>query len=128
MTRMVTLAEACHRLGWTDERAVQRLYQRLRAYERNHDHVIIVATAPGSPVRVAWHHVKLVTMTHQAAVERIAGRDWEHSLEELDTRIADIADRRIDNRVVPELEKLSQETENSANAIEDLRNRIGRLA
>jgi hypothetical protein len=126
---MVTLAEACSRLGWGESAAAQeRLYARLRRAEQRLGQVIIVTTGRrGSPVRIAWHHVLQVTRT-SSAVDRISGSDWTHSLDELDARIADIADRRIDLRVVPQLAKVDAETENLAKAIEDLRDRVYRLA
>lgn len=120
---MVTLAEACRQLNWGDSLEAQnRLYNRLRRAEaRTGTAMLISIGRRGSPVRVAWHHIKQVTRT-TSAIERVSAPEWQASIDELDTHIAAIADRRIDLRVVPHLAKVEENIEVLASGLESLRN------
>lgn len=127
MSGMVTLREACERLGWgTGKRQRQRLYERLEAAEKRDGVAYLVRGVKNAPTKVSWVHVRMVS-GERSAVESISGDEWNDAMADLDCRMAHIADERINVLVAPKLTGLETKIEKTAKAVKDLKDRLVKM-
>ena len=126
MSDLMTLAEACERLGWgVGRNPQQRLLMRLRRAEKRTGTTLMVGQR-GCVRRVSWRRL-LNSLKLRSAASRGRGPEWLESMRTLEDKIAGLADQRIDRKAIPRIARLERDAENAAKAIIDLQDCIRRL-
>ena len=121
-----TLGEILEYLGKPNDHNRRRQFRlKLEKLGKRHGLDLVIASGHGTPVRVRWSDAAPLVCPHRSSLQDIEGPEWHDVLRQI---AGDEVDRKIDQRVMPRLNRLESGQESNTRAIRQLADSTAKLA